>query len=505
MHCDFCTANEIVRQYPARDVELYPGHRSRGPWAACHACSDCLDREDREGLLKVCLYRYMLKHGRKVAEKMLPIIQLSLEKYFANRTGPGEDLTAAQIEALHNDPAAVQMDLYKAEQDKAVFEDINWNVESGRPAPRPMQYCLALARKFPDVWKMVESLRHSRQTVAARTNQAVDVRWPADCYLPRPLAVYLSSRYGEREDYSGFDEVAGAWIAALSAWRMTQGIYRFDESILPELLKTPLDRELPGDIFTRLPEWCVYIETPGWRFGKRPMHGFFAFLDALDTQKVYRELVLLSDLGEGEESELFVHPALPAGSGSLDETLRQSLDGVAEARAAEMIEATKRPELRPMLLAQLRRSLQESMDDEEKRTIRSMVSLLLYLCCQNAEVLDRVGKRQRPGRPRPVKTKQGLRLYAPDGPTRWDVAFRLGAAFRRAMEAYREPQGGTHASPRPHVRTAHWHSFWTGQRAKPGLATPTSRLMVIHWLPPIPVNVKDDAPLVPAIRAVTGG
>ena len=26
---------------------------------------------------------------------------------------------------------------------------------------------------------------------------------------------------------------------------------------------------------------------------------------------------------------------------------------------------------------------------------------------------------------------------------------------------------GTHASPRPHIRRAHWHSFWVGKKDQP--------------------------------------
>jgi Type IV secretion-system coupling protein DNA-binding domain len=46
-----------------------------------------------------------------------------------------------------------------------------------------------------------------------------------------------------------------------------------------------------------------------------------------------------------------------------------------------------------------------------------------------------------------------------------------------------EAQGGTHASPRAHVRRAHWHTFTRGVgRAE----------RFIKWLPPISVNVGDE-------------
>lgn len=44
---------------------------------------------------------------------------------------------------------------------------------------------------------------------------------------------------------------------------LKKGIYRFDPDIYKEVLNTPFTGDLPHEIFFNLPEWCVYIETPG--------------------------------------------------------------------------------------------------------------------------------------------------------------------------------------------------------------------------------------------------
>jgi len=144
----------------------------------------------------------------------------------------------------------------------------------------------------------------------------------------------------------------------------------------------------------------------------------------------------------------------------------------------------------------------ESAVSELSDTIGPMISVLLYLCSANAEMRDRSERRSRPSRPLPVKTKDGPRLCPPNEPTTWDVAYRIGAAIRGAMadEARRKDHGGTHASPRPHIRRSHWHSFWTGQKAK--LGARTERKVVLKWLPPIPVNVDDELHIVPTIHPV---
>lgn len=43
-----------------------------------------------------------------------------------------------------------------------------------------------------------------------------------------------------------------------------------------------------------------------------------------------------------------------------------------------------------------------------------------------------------------------------------------------------------HAGPRPHVRRAHWHGFWSGPRK-----SEKQRTFSVQWLPPIAVAMVD--------------
>jgi hypothetical protein len=89
------------------------------------------------------------------------------------------------------------------------------------------------------------------------------------------------------------------------------------------------------------------------------------------------------------------------------------------------------------------------------------------LCSQAAENKEVGGGKRVPTRPKPQKTKKGLRIFAPDQPSRWEVGYRLWAALKQALSEH-EPaeQPGTHASPRPDIRRAHWHSFWIAKKDK---------------------------------------
>lgn len=330
--------------------------------------------------------------------------------------------------------------------------------------PRPKRHLIEAGRRYPEAWRLIDEMR------ADRGRHFPD--WPDWCFLPLAGAYATISRGGTLPL-----ELAGdvARLGALAAWRVTQGIYRFDPDLCRALLDTPVVGDIPVDVVLRLPEWCVYIETPGYRFGADVLHGFFAHLEH-DANDGRMELRLLLDMGEYDD--LMSLPLHLVG-------------GVAESLRAMAAEAD-----RQAALAGLHVPPGGTVGAASAMVpyVTPLVSLVLYLCSTAAEY---TGDR-RPSRPTPTKTKRGPRLFPPDQPTVWYTGFRLGAALRRAMREHRESSGPTERrSPRPHIRSAHWHAFWTGPRSDP-----SKRQLVLHWLPPIPVNVSRIDDIAPTIRLV---
>lgn len=105
-----------------------------------------------------------------------------------------------------------------------------------------------------------------------------------------------------------------------------------------------------------------------------------------------------------------------------------------------------------------------------------MLQLVLYLCSDEPDM---------PAIQHPqARMRASGAVDAPKEPRIWDVGVRIGAAIRRYDNTSRgnaTDGDGAHASPRPHVRRAHWHHFWTGPLSG-------DRKLVLHWLPPIPVG-----------------
>lgn len=292
--------------------------------------------------------------------------------------------------------------------------------------------------------------------------------WPDWCWVPVSvvadmLAAGLADGPSPPPNEMSRDASAleAASMTAVAAWRQTQGVYRFDPDVLDELWRTPASGDLPADVLERLPEWCVYIETPARAAFYQRLAGFYASLD-FDTTNGRRSLRLVLDTDAG----LLPVPVILRGS--LGEAVAM-LNAEAAAAVAEGAITPDVAEVGSDLLA----------------AIEPLVSLVLYLCSEAAELVDRKGRLSQPrGFRDPART--------PNAPTVWVTASRLGARLRSARASSQRDEAGSHSRPRPHVRRAHWHHFWTGSKAG-------NRNLVLRWVHP--VLVAGDA-IVPTVRTV---
>lgn len=104
---------------------------------------------------------------------------------------------------------------------------------------------------------------------------------------------------------------------------------------------------------------------------------------------------------------------------------------------------------------------------------KGLIDVLSYLCAKNAEILERPIKR------RPPSNKHHFAEVRT-----WDVALRYGSQLReykkQTQEAKNDPSKHVgHRSPRPHMRRAHWHRYWTGKGRTE---------LTILWIDSIAVN-----------------
>lgn len=394
--------------------------------------------------------------------------------------------------------------------------------------PRPLALLSMHRQRFPGLWRLAEN------------EMGKERAWPGWCFLPCDLGTMLlyddatgsaPRPKNTRELFAATRQhptgcQGGAMLAALAGWRMTKGIYRFDADVLEKLWHTPLGGRIPTEVLYRLPEWVVYVEFPeGFEpalaeLSAKPgeeterIRGFWAHLDW--TRKGPPRLRFLLDCGDAfprVENGTLAEPP-PEEVGGILAPLSMVLGGDTVEQCAEGMAAHSRDFMRVVGIEP-----EEGVDLKEdavayiEKTLAPLVSTVLYLCATNTEIAAADGSGRLPANPQPRKTKKrGEKLFAANGVSRWDVAWRLGARLRKAEEreakeaAERLKAGGfagdgTRKRPRGHIRRAHWHSYWRGPRDPARFA---ERDLVLKWILPTAINVDngDEGGLPAVVRPV---
>jgi len=317
---------------------------------------------------------------------------------------------------------------------------------------RPVNHLKTASEIYPRAWKQCDELRGMR-------GQSLP-HWPAWCFLP------LAGWYSVVSADAGLNSLPPylaediSRLAALGAWRVTQGIYQFDEDLQQAICDTGISGEIPVDVLLRLPEWSLYIETPGMEWGGSELYGFWVHLEH-DANTERKELRLLLDNEDALEPVI-----LHLGPW----TVTEAVDRMASEakRNAEML-AANMPDM----------AHSEDWVAELATHVQPLLGMVLYLCSDEPEVVDRRVPGALPQRPQPKRTKKGYRLFPPNAPRLWNVGDALGDVIRssRRDDSLADSE---RKSPRPHLRRAHWHGYWTGPREG-------ERKFIYRWLPPTPV------------------
>lgn len=344
-------------------------------------------------------------------------------------------------------------------------------MEVSQIAKRLNDHLSSISRRFPKAWTQIDELR------GAKGKSLPD--WSDWCFMPIAGTLVVVQNHGIPLG----PEIATwpAKLAALGAWRYTKGIYHFDPVVFEALWDTPLEK-IPSEILFQIPEWCLYLATPGRMFLEKPLFGVFVHLEH-DANTGRPELRFLFDV-DTDTKPFLVPGQLHLNYATLDESIEAAARNTRQNGIQHGV-----PE--PLLNESIK------MYQSVREITEPILSLLLYICSQNAEIRDLIGKNQKPQFPQPVKTKRGNRLFAADRTVNWECGWRTGSALRTGLESEKAEGGDSRDRnrPRPHIRRAHWHHFRVGPR--------TDSRLAVRWLPPIPVNVNSAENLIPTKHQVS--
>ena len=314
----------------------------------------------------------------------------------------------------------------------------------GRPS-RPLQHLKAIGTTYHNAWKQIDLFRRDRGVSLPN--------WPNWCFLPIAAwySIVSANACVNVLPLHLIHDVAK--LAALGTWRYTQSIYRIDPELYSAISTSVLTGDLPCEVLYRMPEWCVYIETPGDSWLDYELFGFWAHLE-WDANTKRHELRLLLDCDE-ELIPLVLHLG--------EWTITEAVDRfISESKTQGRIAGFNLP-------------IPSEHVQKLAETTYPIVSLLLYVCSNGVEYSGQ----STPGNPLPKKTKNGWKLFPAQKPRVWNLGEATGDAIRKTKTDVYKRKG-----PAPHIRRAHWHSFWKG-------SLDGNRELFVKFIPPIPVATGD--------------
>lgn len=317
----------------------------------------------------------------------------------------------------------------------------------------PSNHLIGAMKLYPETPKWVDDFRASRGKDLPK--------WPDWCFLP--MAAWYSMVSASNGVNILPPHLVGdvSRLSAIGSWRYSQGIYQIDPDLITALSQSTVKGSIPSEVLHRLPEWCVYVETPDQQWFGDTMYGFWAHLEWDVTTKRTELRFLLNCQNNLTPIPLHIGPW----------TVTEAVD-----RAVS--EATKHA-----LAANI--TLPSSADavQQMSASINPLVSILLYLCSEEPEIDDLRQPGIHPERAKPKKTKRGWRLFAAEKPRTWLVGSDIGDNLRKAYSE--QPTDTQNRTVKPHLRRGHWHGFWTGPRD-------SDRKFIYRWLSPLVVGSQDD-------------
>lgn len=316
---------------------------------------------------------------------------------------------------------------------------------------------LAFAGKvYPNAWKQIEAFRNWKN----EDNDAPT--WPSWCFLP--FAAWAAIVSEENPDWSLNSSADVARLAALGTWRYTQGIYRFDPDVYEELKSSPISGAIPSEVLLRIPQWCIYIETPGMNFYGDEFTGMWVQLE-WDVKEKRTELRLLLNM----ETQLMPH-ILHIGEWSFEEGVKKTLEETAKQAEKKGIKT-----LKPTF----------EVCSKMAEFYRPIVSLILFLCTEEPDIQDHELSSNYPQRPRPKRTKKGWKLFPANKTHIWNVGNNIGEVLRTGKATAKSNLSVNRKGPAPHIRRAHWHGFWRGPKNG-------KQKYFVKWLNPILVTGEEE-------------
>lgn len=317
----------------------------------------------------------------------------------------------------------------------------------------PITLLKQISAHYPDVWI------HMREFHIANGQRGMP-KWIPECYAPIGAAIAVTTRgrnvYPRELDMQTMADAQ--CIAALAPWRLDKEVFVLDKEMEALLCSHIDDLDIPSQILYRLPYMCFYIEFNDLFLDGESYHGVFVHIedDPVDNAKELRLLFLRADCS---------YYGFPIHINA--QTMKNNVLRTAQ-EAYKITSSLGRYDQAREMIAQ------QSNIDNLTAFLSKTLQAVLYVCANNADIM--------PSSEQALITKRTNKIkdrYAEI--KKWSVGFRVGTVIKNRKEDSKnnEHGTGTHASPQPHVRRAHWHHYWIGP-----LHDTDRRQLILKWIAP---------------------
>lgn len=275
-------------------------------------------------------------------------------------------------------------------------------------------------------------------------------------------------------------------LQVVAAWRTTKLHYEFDPDFYDALASTPMKGTPPSQTFKHLPAKAFFLSRRGGicidADGTR-CHGFFVV--------VFDDKLLIAPLTNNSVS-----------SGKFLMRLNQdSVESVLDRVCAEMLESSIRviqahPNGADIEKIEAIDQVRKDWKHHEKRfreALGGALSCLMYLCTEKPDI-----DHHRIPAAKTIHMGNRVRFVPAKQETLVTVGIRLGSLFRKHIDSENQAAQARGISSGnflpPHIRRAHWHTYWVGKRSEPKPE--------LRWLHPILVNAESSDQLTETVHRV---
>lgn len=256
-------------------------------------------------------------------------------------------------------------------------------------------------------------------------------------------------------------------------WRNTLGVYSLDKNISEQALASLIPDETPSLIFSKLPEWCIYMELP-------ESSDFYISQSSRETssdtpagsENTSTDVKVLGFWAMHDKTKQNKRNTAVGHDENLSLVITLHLDFPEEHIENNLVTTPLYLPLRNNL------TINEAINNEygayghnqkdggELKDIFSVVlSLLLWLCVEEPDVSNAKGEvlsREDMLKPKYGRNKKTGAFIPPDAIKHYEIGKRLGGEIRDYNAKVDVASNMSGKRKKPHIRKGHWHGVWRG-------------------------------------------